>query len=83
MPMPRSIARDGRGDLGRLSVHADLALVRAVQPVEDRHQRRLAGPVLAQQGVNLTLPQIEVDPVVRDDRTEPLGYSAEFESGCF
>jgi hypothetical protein len=33
--------------------------------------------------VHLTLAEVEVDPVVGDDRTEPLRYSAEFESGCF
>ena len=31
----------------------DLALVRLVQAVEDVHQRRLAGPVLAEQRVDL------------------------------
>ena len=76
MPMPSSIALDGRVDLDRLAVHADLALVRVVEPVEDRHQRRLAGAVLAQQGVHLTAAEVEVDPVVRDDRAEPLRYSA-------
>ena len=65
-----------RVDLDRLAVHADLALVGVVEPVQDRHQRRLAGAVLAQQGVHLAGPQVEVDPVVRDDGTEPLRYSA-------
>jgi hypothetical protein len=45
-----------------------------VEPVQDRHQRRLARPVLAQQGVHLAGAQVEVDPVVGDDGTEPLRY---------
>jgi len=33
--------------MNRLSLDEDLALVGLVEPVEDVHQRRLAGPVLA------------------------------------
>jgi hypothetical protein len=65
-----------RVDLDRLAVNADLPLVRVVKPVEDRHQRGLAGAVLPQQGVDLAAAEVEVDPVVRDDRAEPLRYSA-------
>ena len=76
MPMPRSIARDGDVDLDLLSVDADLALGRAVEPVEDRHQRRLTGPVLAEEGMDFALAEVEVDPVVGNDGTEPLRNSA-------
>ena len=76
MPMPSSIAFDGRVDLDGLSVHEHLALVGVVEPIEDRHQGRLAGAVLPQQGVHLTAAQVEVDPVVGHDRAEPLRYSS-------
>ena len=39
----------------------DLALVRRVEAVEDVHQRRLAGAVLAEEGVHLAGKQVEVD----------------------
>ena len=48
--------RDGvlrRVELGLLAVEQDLALVRLQQPVQDVHQGRLAGAVLAEQGVHL------------------------------
>jgi len=50
-------ARDGvgrPGDVDLLAVEQDLALVGLRQPVEDVHQGGLAGPVLAQQGVDLS-----------------------------
>ena len=68
-----------RVDHDRLAVQVHLALVRAVEPVEDAHQRRLAGAVLAQQGVDLALAQVEIDAVVRDDRAESLGDAPELE----
>ena len=37
------------------------------QPVEDVHQRRLAGAVLAEQGMDLARAGLEVDVVVGDD----------------
>ena len=66
----------GRVDLDRLAVDEHLALVGVVEPVEDRHQGRLAGAVLPQQGVHLAALQVEVDPVVGYDRAEPLRYSS-------
>ena len=68
-----------RVDHHRLAVQPHLALVRAVEPVEDAHQRRLAGAVLAQQGVDLALAQVEIDAVVRDDRAESLGDAPQLE----
>ena len=50
----------------------DLALVGVVEPVEDVHQRRLAGAVLAEQRVDLALEQVEADVVVGDDPREAL-----------
>ena len=69
-----------RAELGRLAVDQDLALVGPVEAVEDVHQRRLAGAVLAQQRVHLALAQVEVDAVVRDDAGEPLRDPAELEN---
>ena len=43
----------GRMELDALPVEQDLALVRLQQPVQDVHQGRLAGAVLAEQGVHL------------------------------
>ena len=53
----------GRADLDRRTVDRDLALVRRVDPLQDLHQGRLAGAVAADQGVDLALAQVEVDPV--------------------
>ena len=67
MPIPRSIASFGERIATGLPVDADLALVGLVEAVEDVHQRRLAGAVLAEQRVHLAAPEVEVDAVVRDD----------------
>jgi hypothetical protein len=64
-----------------LAVQEDLPLVRACEPVEDVHQGGLAGPVLAQQGVDLTGPHVEVDAVIGDDARVPLGDAAHLERG--
>ena len=56
----------------RLPLQADLALVRVVEAVEDVHESRLAGAVLAEQGVNLALGQLEIDVIVGNDPREPL-----------
>ena len=64
--------RARRAELGLLAVDQDLALVRVVEAVEDVHQRRLAGAVLAEERVHLALAQVEVDVVVRNDAGEAL-----------
>ena len=69
----------GRGDLDGLAVDQDLSGVGLVQAVQDRHQRRLAGAVLAEQRVNLSWHHVEVDPVVGDDRAELLRDSPQLE----
>ncbi len=71
-----------RAELHRLAGDDDLALVGVVQPVEDVHQRRLAGTVLAEQRVDLALPQVEVDVVVRDGAREALRDVAHLEHGA-
>ena len=57
----------------------DLARVGLVEPVEDVHQRRLAGAVLAEQRVHLAARELEVDVVVRDDAGEHLRDPAQLE----
>ena len=79
MPIPRRIAsaevfmRDG-APVDRISPSSG-----SQQPVQLVHQRALAGPVLAEQRVDLTPPQIEVDVVVRDERAEALRDATELE----
>jgi hypothetical protein len=68
--------REGDG----LAVQPELALVGLVQPVQDVHQRRLAGAVLTEQRVNLAARQLEVDMVVGDDARERLDDPAHLEN---
>ena len=68
-----------RADLRRLAVEQDLALVVAVEPVEDVHQGRLAGAVLAEQCVHLAAPDVEIDIVVGDDPRELLADAPHFQ----
>ena len=71
MPMPASIAARGESMRTRSPTQTDLALVRVVEPVEDVHERGLAGAVLAEE--RRTSPgEVEVHVVVRDDAGEPL-----------
>ena len=62
--------------LDGLPVQQDLPGVRPGQPVEDVHERRLAGAVLAQQGVDLAGLDVEVDAVVGDHARVALGDAA-------
>ena len=79
IPIPRAIASCAELDAHGLAVDQDLALVRVVEPVQDVHQRRLAGAVLAEQRVHLAAPEIEVDVVVGDDAGKALGDPAKLE----
>ena len=51
-------------DMRTLAVDVDLSRVRRNQAVEDVHQRRLAGAVLADQRVDLARPHAEIHVVV-------------------
>ena len=73
MLMPRAMASVGPGDAHLVAVQQDLALVRACEPVEDVHERGLAGPVLAEQGVDLARAHVQVDVVVGDHTRVALG----------
>ena len=79
MLIPRLIASVGFAIRTGLAVDQDLALVRPGQAVEDVHQGRLAGAVLAEQGVDLARADVEVDVVVRDDARVALGDPAHLE----
>ncbi len=63
-PVARGVEGDG------LPVDLELPLVGAVETGEDVRERALAGAVLAEQRVHLTLERLEVDAVVRDDARE-------------
>ncbi len=69
------------GDVDRFAVEQDLPLVRPGKAVQDVHQGRLAGAVLAEQGVDLTGLDVEVDRVVRDHARIALRDAAHLESG--
>ena len=76
-PRPDGIARALEGD--RLVIQQDLPVVGVVEPVEHVHQRALAGAVLPEQGVDLTLLDHQVDVVVGHQGTKGLGDPTQFE----
>jgi hypothetical protein len=74
--------RDGvarRVDRGLPAAHEDLALAGRGQAVEHVHQGRLAGAVLAEQGVDLAPAQVERDVVGGDDAGVALGDVAQLQ----
>ena len=81
MLIPRSMASDGLVDRDGLAVEQDLALVRLGEPVEDVHQGRLAGPVLAEQRVDLARRDVQVDVVVGDHARIALRDATHLERG--
>ena len=75
-------ARDrvrGTRDGDFLAVEQDRPLVRPGQPVEDVHERRLAGAVLAEQGVDLAGADLQIDLVVGDHARIALGDAPHLE----
>jgi len=64
------------GDGDRRAVDQDLAAVGLVEAVKDRHQRRLAGAVLADDAVDRALLDPDRDVLVGLDRPEGLGDAA-------
>jgi hypothetical protein len=65
-------------DAARLAVEQDVAAVGAVVSVQDAHQGRFAGAVLAHQAMDGTLGDGEADVRVRFDSSEMLGDAAKF-----
>ena len=70
-----------RAERDRRPVEEDLARIRPVEPRQDVHQRALAGPVLAEQRVDLARAQVEINLVVGDDAGERLDDAAHLERG--
>ena len=50
--------------------------IRLLHPRQDVDQGRLAGPVLAQEGVNLAAPEIERNGIIGKHTGEPFGDPA-------
>ena len=73
------VARGTEGH--RASVDQDHAGVRPVEPGQNVHQRALAGAVLAQQGVDFSLAQREIDGVVGQHARETLADAAHGHAG--
>ena len=61
-----------RVDRHRLAADPDLAAVGLVEAVEDRHQRRFAGAVLADDAVDRAALDFQMDVTVGMDRAEAL-----------
>src|SRR5581483_4172708 len=80
-PDPRVEGVPGRPEVDRPAAEQDLALVRLVETREDVRERRLAGAVLTEQRVHLSLGRLEPNAVVRDDAGEPLRDVAELDGG--
>ncbi len=66
-------------DLHRLALDADLAAIGLVEAVEDRHQRRLAGAILADDAVDRALLYLKRNVLVGFHRSEALGNADEFD----
>ena len=64
MLIPWADGISGTADLHRLAIDQDLARVGHGEAVEDVHQRRLAGAVLAKQRMDLAWAHVEIDAVV-------------------
>ena len=79
MLIPRAMASVGpRMSTGWPSMQ-DLALVGHGEPVQDVHQGRFAGAVLAEQRVDLAGREVEIDRVVGEDARISLGDPAHLE----
>ena len=80
IPIPASMASLGVRKWTSTPSDGDGALVRAHHPVEDLHQGRLAGAVLADDGVDLGgQPTVELDVFVGNDPRVALGHALELE----
>jgi hypothetical protein len=72
MPMPGGDGGVRVLDHGFLAVNEDVAIVGLVEAVEDRHQCRFAGAVLADDAVDRALPDLHVDVLVGVNEAEFL-----------
>src|SRR5690606_30185944 len=71
----------GMVELHRLAIEHDLPGIRLVDPGDDLHQGRLAGTVLAHDGMDLARKDVEVDVVQRPHTRERLRDPAQREQG--
>ena len=68
----------------RIPVDQYFTRIRFVQPVQDVHQRGLAGAVFAQQGVDFSLAQVEIYLVIGQHTRELFGDAFCFKDNwCF
>ncbi len=65
----------------RVTVEPDLSRVRRIYARQNFYQRRLAGAVLAEQGVDLAATQIEIDRVEGERSREMFAQRNHFEQG--
>ena len=79
IPIPFRIASAGEVIVDPFAADLDLALVGPVQAVEHAHERALAGPVLAEEGVDLAAADVEIDVIVGDHPGEALGDARHLE----
>ena len=61
-----------RSEFDSPAVDPDDPVLRAVEPGEDVHKGALAGPVLAEECMDLARAEVEVDVVVREHAREGL-----------
>src|SRR5688572_7924284 len=69
-------------DIHSAAVDSNLADVFAVSAAEDLHQRRLTGPVLAEQHVHFAGVQRQIDAVERDDAGKRLPNASHLEDAA-
>ena len=72
IPMPAAIACAGAGERHRRPAQANVAAVAREEPVEDVHERRLAGAVFADQRMNFAGSHPERRIVDGDEIAEPF-----------
>jgi hypothetical protein len=71
----------GRPESDRHAVDLDLAAIRPVEPGQDAHQRRFAGPVLSDQGMDFAPGRLEIDVIVGHHRAKALADVAHGDRG--
>src|SRR5688500_15165770 len=67
---PQSLRHGRRGDLDQLTLEEDLPAIRPDDTVDDFHEGGFAGTVLARDGVDLALAQLEIHRAQGADRPE-------------
>ncbi len=70
----------GALDMDLATVPEDVALVRPHQPIDDLHQRRLAGAVLPDDGVDLARRDAQVDAAIGHHAGVALANAGEFQT---